>query len=838
MVESGEPREIHHLAALIGFGAAAVNPYLLFESLTDLHGRAELPADLSHDEALERLLAAIRKGLLKVISKMGIATIQSYCGAQIFEAVGLDRDVIDRCFTGTPSAVGGVGLGELAREALERHARAYPEQHHRSLPEHVEDALLPAAHAQLLPQGGVYAWRRDGERHAWDPATIAALQLAVRANGDGIDAHERYDEFRDRVNSENGALAMLRGLLEFKPAGDPIPIEEVESVEDILRRFTTGGMSLGALSPEAHETLAVAMNRIGGMSNSGEGGEDIRRYTPDPNGDERRSRIKQVASGRFGVTVHYLSSADQIQIKISQGAKPGEGGQLPGHKVDPYIAQLRFATPGVGLISPPPHHDIYSIEDLKQLIYDLRGANPHATVSVKLAAEAGVGTVAAGVAKAGADHVVIAGHDGGTGASPLSSIQQVGVPWEIGLAETQQTLLRNDLRSRIVVQVDGGMRTGRDVIVGAMLGADEYGFSTAPLIATGCIMMRVCHLNTCPVGVATQDPELRARFAGRPEHVVNYLYLVAEDVRATLASLGVRSVEEIIGRVEMLAQQPSTPAAHKRRLIDLSDLLVLPETVDPDAPRHRTRGPEPPDEHFDVRELLRAEPSRRSRPATPVELEATITNVDRTAGARVSHAAGRRAWPEGLERRHGLGQAHRLGRSELRRLARARRVARRSRARPTTTSARACRAACSRSTRRPTSPFVAEENVIIGNVALYGATSGRAFFRGLAGERFAVRNSGALCVVEGVGDHGCEYMTGGRAAIIGPIGHNFAAGMSGGIAWVHDPDDHLAVRANTELVDLEPVPVGGARGAARAAHRAPRPDRLGGRRTAARQWDV
>ena len=534
VVETGEAREIHHLAALIGYGAAAVNPYLLLDSLADLHGRAELPGDLSADEARDGLLRALRKGLLKVMSKMGIATIQSYCGAQVFEAVGLDRDLVDRYFGGTPSAVGGVGLSELAREALERHARAYPEQQGRSLPEHVEDSSLPAAHASLLPQGGVYAWRRDGERHAWDPATISALQLAVGKNGD--EAHdpdpERYEDFARRVDLENGSLAMLRGLLEFRSAGESIPLESVEPVTEILKRFTTGGMSLGALGPEAHETLAVAMNRIGGMSNSGEGGEDIRRYTPDPNGDQRRSRIKQVASGRFGVTVHYLSSADQIQIKISQGAKPGEGGQLPGHKIDPYIAQLRFATPGVGLISPPPHHDIYSIEDLKQLIYDLRAANPGATVSVKLAAEAGVGTVAAGVAKAGADHVVIAGHDGGTGASPLSSIQQAGVPWEIGLAETQQTLLRNDLRSRITVQVDGGMRTGRDVLVGAMLGADEYGFSTAPLIATGCIMMRVCHLNTCPVGVATQDPELRARFSGRPEHVVNYLYLVAEDVRA------------------------------------------------------------------------------------------------------------------------------------------------------------------------------------------------------------------------------------------------------------------------------------------------------------------
>ena len=482
---------------------------------------------------------------------MGIATIQSYCGAQIFEAVGLDRELVDRYFGGTPSAVGGVGLRRARPEALERHARAYPERHGRSLPEHVEDSLLPGGARELLPQGGVYAWRRDGERHAWDPATIAALQLAVRRSASTA-ARLSYASLgrqhrgaralrgvRARVDEENGALAMLRGVLEVKPAGPPLPIEEVETAKEILKRFTTGGMSLGALGPEAHETLAVAMNRLGGMSNSGEGGEDIRRYRPDPNGDQRRSRIKQVASGRFGVTVHYLSSADQIQIKISQGAKPGEGGQLPGHKVDPYIAQLRFATPGVGLISPPPHHDIYSIEDLKQLIYDLRSANPHATVSVKLAAEAGVGTVAAGVAKAGADHVVIAGHDGGTGASPLVVDQAGRRPLGDRPRRDPADAASQRPPLRIVVQVDGGMRTGRDVIIGAMLGADEFGFSTAPLIATGCIMMRVCHLNTCPVGVATQDPELRARFAGRPEQVVNYLFLVAEDVRRMLAELGI-----------------------------------------------------------------------------------------------------------------------------------------------------------------------------------------------------------------------------------------------------------------------------------------------------------
>jgi len=800
IVESGEPREVHHVAALIGFGAAAVNPYLLLDSLTDLHGRAELPPELTLDEAHDKLIVAYRKGLLKVISKMGIATIQSYCGAQIFEAVGLDRDLVERYFTGTPSAVGGVGLGELAREALERHARAYPERHARALPEHVEDSLLPAAHARLLPQGGVYQWRRDGERHAWDPETISSLQRAVRSqNGDG---HSSYEEFARRVDEENGAMAMLRGLLDLVPAGEPIPLDEVEPTVEILKRFTTGGMSLGALSPEAHETLAVAMNRIGGMSNSGEGGEDIRRYTPDPNGDERRSRIKQVASGRFGVTVHYLSSADQIQIKISQGAKPGEGGQLPGHKVDPYIAQLRFATPSVGLISPPPHHDIYSIEDLKQLIYDLRGANPDATVSVKLAAEAGVGTVAAGVAKAGADHVVIAGHDGGTGASPLSSIQQAGVPWEIGLAETQQTLLQNDLRSRIVVQVDGGMRTGRDVIVGAMLGADEFGFSTAPLIATGCIMMRVCHLNTCPVGVATQDPELRRRFAGRPEHVVNYLYLVAEDVRRRLAELGIKRLSDVIGRVELLAQK-ADPTGHKRRLIDLSDLLAFPEAADPDSPRHRTRGPEPPDPHFDERALLAAaEPAIAGQ--GPVRVEAKVANVDRTVGARVSHALVAAHGPHGLAddsiEVKLIGSA---GQSFGAWCAPGLTLELEGEANDYV--GKGLSGGVLAISPPVQSKFAAEENVIIGNVALYGATGGRAFVRGVAGERFAVRNSGALAVVEGVGDHGCEYMTGGRAVILGPVGHNFAAGMSGGIAWVYDPEGHLPVRANTELVDLEPV---------------------------------
>ncbi|MDQ6915757.1 MAG: glutamate synthase-related protein, partial [Actinomycetota bacterium] len=562
VIESGEPREIHHMATLIAYGASAVNPYLMLESLTDLREAGMLDG-ISQEEAEANTVKAVGKGLLKVLSKMGISTVQSYCGAQIFEAVGLEPELVARHFTGTASRIGGVGMDVLAREALERHARGYPQ---------------PAS--ELLPVGGLYQWRRDGERRMWDPETIALLQHSVRSNGDGAEARQTYERFAHLVDEENAQAGMLRGLLRFRDDVEPVPLDEVEPVAEIVRRFSTGGMSLGALSPEAHETLAQAMNRLGGRSNTGEGGEDEARYH-----DDRRSAIKQVASGRFGVTIDYLANADQLQIKIAQGAKPGEGGQLPGHKVDRYIAKLRHSTPGVGLISPPPHHDIYSIEDLKQLIYDLRCANPRARISVKLVAEVGVGTVAAGVAKANADHVTIAGHDGGTGASPQSSIQSAGVPWEIGLAETQQTLLANDLRSRILVEVDGQMRTGRDVVVGALLGADEFGFSTAPLIATGCIMMRVCHLNTCPVGIASQDPELRKRFRGTPEHVVNYLWMVAEHTREIMASLGVRTMAELIGRSELLA--PGEAIAHwKARGVDLSNVLAMPE-VEEGAPRRR-----------------------------------------------------------------------------------------------------------------------------------------------------------------------------------------------------------------------------------------------------------
>ena len=697
VVETGEAREIHHLAALIGYGAAAVNPYLMLESLSDLHGRAELPAG-RHPRAGARGAAeggpqGPAQGDVEDGDRDDLLLLRGADLRGRRPRPRADRSLLRR------HPLGG-RRGRARTSSPPRRSSATP----APTPSATAAASPSTSRTRCCPPptptccrraastpGAATASAMPGTRRRSPPCS---WPCAPTATGPRLPSATRSSATAS--TRENGALAMLRGLLELKPAGDPIPIEEVEPEVEILKRFTTGGMSLGALGPEAHETLAMAMNRLGGMSNSGEGGEDIRRYTPDPNGDQRRSRIKQVASGRFGVTVHYLSSADQIQIKISQGAKPGEGGQLPGHKVDPYIAQLRFATPGVGLISPPPHHDIYSIEDLKQLIYDLRSANPKATVSVKLAAEAGVGTVAAGVAKAGADHVVIAGHDGGTGASPLSSIQQAGVPWEIGLAETQQTLLRNDLRSRIVVQVDGGMRTGRDVVVGAMLGADEFGFSTAPLIATGCIMMRVCHLNTCPVGVATQDPELRARFAGRPEHVVNYLFLVAEDVREHLARLGLREARgrDRPGRAARTGA-PRRRGEHQAHACSTSPTCwSCPRASTPSAPRHRTRGPEPPDPHFDVRELLDDAPERdRDRRAGPDRAPDHQRRPDRRRPALAR--AGRPPRPGRAHRRHDRDQAHRLRRAELRRLAAPPGSRSSSRARPTTTSARASPAGCS-----------------------------------------------------------------------------------------------------------------------------------------------
>jgi glutamate synthase domain-containing protein 2/glutamate synthase domain-containing protein 1/glutamate synthase domain-containing protein 3 len=775
IVESGEARSVHSVAVLVGYGAAAVNPYLMLETLGDLADRGEL--ELTRDEAQRRAVKGIAKGLLKTMSKMGISTIPSYCGAQIFEILGLAPELVERHFTGTPSRIGGIGIETIAEETLARHARAYP-----GSPE------------ELLPVVGLYAWRRDGEHHQWNPETIALLQHAVRDGG-----FEKYEQYAQTVNDDSARRRTIRGLLEFRfPVEGGIPLEEVEPAKEIVKRFVTGAMSLGSLSREAHETLAIAMNRLGGRSNTGEGGEDPARYVPDANGDSRRSSIKQVASGRFGVNIDYLTNADELQIKMAQGAKPGEGGQLPGHKVDGYIAGVRLTTPGVGLISPPPHHDIYSIEDLKQLIYDLRCANPAARISVKLVAEVGVGTVAAGVAKANADHVLISGHDGGTGASPLSSILFAGIPWEIGLAETQQTLVLNDLRSRIWVQTDGQLKTGRDVVVAALLGADEMGFATAPLIATGCIMMRACHLNTCPVGVATQDPELRKRFKGQPEHVVNFFFYVAEEARQIMARLGIARFEDLVGRVDLL-EADGAMQHWRARGIDLSNVLRVPE---PDSgPLRRTRAqvsPLPGAIDWELIELARP----AIEDGTPVSSELEVRNVNRTVGGLLSHEVtkrhGARGLPPGTIRFTLNGSA---GQSfgawlapgiELTLFGDTNDYAGKGLS-GGTIAVRPQAAAT----------FAAEDNVIVGNTVLYGAVGGEAFFRGRAGERFAVRNSGANAVVEGVGDHGCEYMTGGRVVVLGETGRNFAAGMSGGIAYVLDTEGAFAARCNLELVELE-----------------------------------
>jgi glutamate synthase domain-containing protein 2/glutamate synthase domain-containing protein 1/glutamate synthase domain-containing protein 3 len=781
VLESGEPREVHHFATLIGYGASAINPYLMFESVAELVENGKVHGVDDAETARWNLVKGIAKGLLKTISKMGISTIQSYNGAQIFEAVGLAGEVVDRCFVGTASRIGGVGLDVLARETLDRHASAYP-----------------AAHEDLLPVGGVYAWRRDGEHHMWNPETISLLQHAVRHGG-----QQTYEEYSKLVNEDAARRATLRGLLDFRelPEDEWLPLEEIEPAKEIVRRFATGAMSLGSLSREAHETLAIAMNRLGGRSNTGEGGEDASRYTPDPNGDSRRSAIKQVASGRFGVNINYLVNADELQIKMAQGAKPGEGGQLPGHKVDRYIGSIRFTTPGVGLISPPPHHDIYSIEDLKQLIYDLRCANPRARVSVKLVSEVGVGTVAAGVAKANADHVLISGFDGGTGASPLSSIQSAGVPWEIGLAETQQTLVLNDLRSRIWVQTDGQIKTGRDVVVAALLGADEMGFSTAPLIATGCIMMRACHLNTCPVGVATQDPELRKRFQGQPEHVVNFFFFVAEEVRQIMRRLGVRRFEELTGRVDLLRADEAIDH-WKARGVDLTHVLRVPDVPAGTALRRVRPQDSPLPAALDWKLIEAAKEAIDHR--RPVTGEFAIRNVNRTVGGLLSSAVtdvhGFDGLPPETVRYTLRGSA---GQSFGAWLAPGVELTLVGDANDYTGKGLSGGVL---SVRPPdAATFKAEENVIVGNTVLYGATAGRAFFRGLAGERFGVRNSGASAVVEGVGDHGCEYMTGGRVVVLGATGRNFAAGMSGGIAYVLDEDGAFPARCNMGLVGFDAI---------------------------------
>jgi glutamate synthase domain-containing protein 2/glutamate synthase domain-containing protein 1/glutamate synthase domain-containing protein 3 len=780
--ETGEARDVSQFALLVGYGAGAINPWLAFEVIRELvEDGTFVPEGLSLEEATKHYLKACDKGLLKTMAKMGISTLQSYRGAQIFEAVGLDRALVERCFTGTPSRVSGVGFDVIARESALRQARAFP-----------GDAF---AYPELDP-GGLYQWRARGERHTFNPDTVARLQHAVRA-----ESFATYREFAKAADADAERLCTLRGLLRFREAERPVPLEEVEPAAEIVKRFCTGAMSYGSISIEAHETLAIAMNRIGGRSNTGEGGEDPRRFTPDPNGDSRRSAIKQVASGRFGVTSWYLVNADELQIKIAQGAKPGEGGELPGHKVDEAIARTRHSTPGVGLISPPPHHDIYSIEDLAQLIYDLKNANRRARVSVKLVAETGVGTIAAGVSKGKADGVLISGHDGGTGASPLASIKHAGVPWEIGLAETQQTLVLNDLRGRIRVQVDGGFKTGRDVVIGALLGADEFGFSTAPLVALGCILMRVCHLNTCPVGIATQNPELRKRFAGQPEHVVRYLFFVAEEVRELMAKLGFRTLDEMIGRVDRLTAD--TAVSHwKAKGLDLSGLLHKPDV--PHAIRHceKQRLEGELESVLDVKLLELARPALER--GEKVEVDLPIRNVNRTVGTILGSELSRKWGAEGLpEDTIVLRFAGSAGQSFG-----AFAPAGMSLFVSGDTNDYCGKGLCGAKivVRVPEgASWDPAENMITGNVVLYGATSGEAYFQGVAGERFCVRNSGASAVVEGVGDHGCEFMTGGRVVVLGRTGRNFGAGMCGGIAYVLDLDGEFRGRCNLERVELEPL---------------------------------
>ncbi|MBQ5949466.1 glutamate synthase-related protein [Massilia sp. ST3] len=807
VVETGSARETHHFALLAGYGAEAVHPYLALETLADLaHG---LPHEMSADTAIYNYIKATGKGLMKVMSKMGISTYMSYCGAQIFEAIGLNKSLVDKYFKGTSSTVEGIGLFEVAEEALRLHALAFG-----------NDPVL----ANALDVGGEYAYRVRGEDHLWTPDAIAKLQHSTRSN-----SFSTYKEYAQLINDQTRRHLTLRGLFEFKiDPSKAIPLEEVEPAKDIVKRFATGAMSLGSISTEAHATLAIAMNRIGGKSNTGEGGEDPARYTnefkgikiskgetlasilgsdrvvadiPLEEGDSLRSKIKQVASGRFGVTAEYLNSADQIQIKMAQGAKPGEGGQLPGHKVSEYIASLRFSVPGVGLISPPPHHDIYSIEDLAQLIHDLKNANPRASISVKLVSEVGIGTVAAGVSKAKADHLVVAGHDGGTGASPLSSVKHAGTPWELGLAETQQTLVLNGLRSRIRVQADGQMRTGRDVVIAAMLGADEVGFATAPLVVEGCIMMRKCHLNTCPVGVATQDPVLRAKFQGKPEHVVNYFFFVAEEARQLMAQLGIRSYDELIGRADLLDK--SKAIGHwKAQGLDFSNIFYQPKTESQRQLFHTDEQDHGLEKALDHKLIAQAKAALEK--GERVSFISPVKNLNRTVGAMLSGEVAKRYGHAGLpddtihiQLQGTAGQ-----------------------------SAAAFLAAGitmdlvgegndyvgkglsgGRIIVRPNTEFRgwAVDNIIVGNTVLYGAIAGEAFFNGVAGERFAVRNSGATAVVEGCGDHGCEYMTGGTVVVLGETGRNFAAGMSGGVAFVYDPKGEFEGRCNTAMVNLEPV---------------------------------
>ncbi len=786
VLESGEAREVHHHCLLIGYGADAINPYLAFEALFQAQ-RDGMLAGAKYDQD-DKIVAAYRKGvakgMLKVMAKMGISTLQSYKGAQIFEAVGLAEEVIDRCFAGTPSRVRGAGFGVLATETLRRHALGYPMR---------DDVRVP-----VLPNPGDFHWRAEGDRHMWDPVSIADLQVAARTNDDNA-----YWRFAKHANQQ-ARHCTLRGLLKFKSGvnGPAIAVEEVESEADIVKRFATGAMSFGSISAESHETLAVAMNRMGGKSNTGEGGEDPVRFQPLANGDSKRSSIKQVASGRFGVTIWYLANADELQIKISQGAKPGEGGELPGRKVDDNIARIRHSTPGVGLISPPPHHDIYSIEDMAQLIHDLKNANPAARISVKLVSEMGVGTVAAGVTKAKADHIVIAGHDGGTGASPLTSIKHAGLPWELGVAETHQTLVMNDLRSRVVLQTDGQLKTGRDVAIAALLGAEEFGFSTAPLVTLGCIMMRKCHLNTCPVGIATQDPELRRKFSGKPEYVVNYLFMVARDLRRIMAELGFRTVNEMVGRVDVLEMDGDTEH-WKAQGLDLSAMLTPAPKPRPEVEVYCTiKQDHGLEDALDNRliELARAALENGSK----VRIDLPVINTNRVVGTTLSHEIAKRHGEQLLpdDTIH-IKLSGSAGQSLGAFLAKGVTIEVEGDANDYVGKG----LSGGRIVVYPPagSSFVAEHNIIVGNVCLYGATAGEAYFRGVAAERFGVRNSGARAVVEGVGDHGCEYMTGGRVVVLGSIGRNFAAGMSGGVAYLLDADGTCAARCNKAMVEVEPM---------------------------------
>ena len=799
VVDTGSAREVHHFALLAGYGAEAVCPWLAYETIAAM----SLPVKVDAKQAKKRFIKAINKGLMKVMSKMGISTYQSYCGAQIFEAIGLNAEFVDRYFTGTATQIEGIGLHEVVEEAVRTHLNAFG-----------NDPVL----ANALEAGGEYAWRVRGEEHLWTPDSIAKLQNATRTNNAAT-----FREYARLINEQSQKLKTLRGLFEIRPAGAPVPLEEVEPARAIVRRFATGAMSLGSISTEAHTTLAIAMNRIGGKSNTGEGGEDAARFKPLKGGemlsdiigksriasdrelkagDSLRSRIKQVASGRFGVTAEYLSSADQIQIKMAQGAKPGEGGQLPGHKVTEYIAKLRFSVPGVGLISPPPHHDIYSIEDLAQLIHDLKNANPSASVSVKLVSEVGVGTVAAGVAKTKADHIVISGFDGGTGASPISSIKHAGTPWELGLAEAQQTLVLNQLRGRVALQVDGQLKTGRDVLIGALLGADEFGFATAPLVVEGCIMMRKCHLNTCPVGVATQDPELRKKFTGQPEHVVNFFFFIAEEVRELMAQLGFRKFDDLIGRSDLLAVKRGI-AHWKAQGLDFSRIFHQPNMPASVARRHAEQQDHELEKALDNILIAQAQDALNDR--KPVVIESAIRNVNRTVGTMLSHEVAKRYGQMGLPtdtivvkfsgtagQSFGAFLAHGIS-FELR-------------GEGNDYVGKGLCGGRIAIVLPADSKLAAHENIIVGNTVLYGATSGECYFSGVAGERFAVRNSGAVAVVEGVGDHGCEYMTGGMVIVLGQTGRNFAAGMSGGVAYVLDEDGGFEKRCNLAMVELEPVP--------------------------------